>query len=310
MTDTGMVLGTSHYIAPEQASGKTVDAHTDVYSLGVVLYELLAGEVPFPGESFVAVAMKHVHEPAPNLLEKRGDVPPRVAEAVDRALDKDPAQRFQTMAAFGAELEACLVDLERGGAGLTGVIPTPRQRSRKRVSRLPVGIMLLALAAIAAIVLGLLTLGGINNEKSVGTPISLSGIASYDPYGVDKVEHPEKAPNVVDHNPATYWSTERYNGNTLNKAGVGVVVDAHGVVTLSVLTVVTDTPGFTAEILATNVLGGAAQPVSDSRVVGTTTRFAIHQTGGPKRYYIVWITKLPPGRGYAHVNEVSASGTS
>src|SRR4029079_10987399 len=75
MTQTGTVLGTSNYIAPEQASGQRVDAHSDVYALGAVLYELLAGEVPFAGESFVAVAMKHMHEPAPNLLDVRGDVP-------------------------------------------------------------------------------------------------------------------------------------------------------------------------------------------------------------------------------------------
>src|SRR3989441_2825855 len=63
VTQTGTVLGTSDYIAPEQASGQPVDAQTDVYSLGVVLYELLAGDVPFRGDNFVAVAMKHVNEP-------------------------------------------------------------------------------------------------------------------------------------------------------------------------------------------------------------------------------------------------------
>src|SRR5881227_189461 len=88
MTQTGTVLGTSDYIAPEQASGRPVDAKTDVYSLGVVLYELLTGDVPFPGENFVAVAMKHINEPPPDLLEKRPDVPLRVAAIVDRALQK------------------------------------------------------------------------------------------------------------------------------------------------------------------------------------------------------------------------------
>src|SRR5215217_3612239 len=124
MTQTGTVLGTSNYIAPEQASGQPVDAHSDVYSLGAVLYELLTGDVPFPGENFVAVAMKHLHEPAPNLLDVRKDVPLRVAAAVDRALEKDPEQRFPTMDAFAAELDACLAELDRGENGdATMVIP-------------------------------------------------------------------------------------------------------------------------------------------------------------------------------------------
>src|SRR5215208_5315186 len=66
VTITGTVLGTSEYIAPEQARGQRVDANTDVYSLGVVLYELLTGSVPFQGESFVTVALRHVNEPPPD----------------------------------------------------------------------------------------------------------------------------------------------------------------------------------------------------------------------------------------------------
>src|ERR687887_2011829 len=71
VTITGTILGTADYIAPEQAGGGRIDAQTDIYSLGVVLYELLAGEVPFSGDNFVAVAMKHVNAPPPTLLEVR-----------------------------------------------------------------------------------------------------------------------------------------------------------------------------------------------------------------------------------------------
>ena len=102
MTQTGTVLGTSDYIAPEQAQGQRVDEHTDVYSLGVVLYELLTSEVPFPGENFVAVAMRHINEPPPSIRDKRPDVPPRVEAAVQRAMAKDPDDRFATMADFCA----------------------------------------------------------------------------------------------------------------------------------------------------------------------------------------------------------------
>src|ERR671929_1187047 len=77
VTQTGTVLGTGEYLAPEQASGQPVSPATDVYSLGVVLWELLTGNVPFAGENFVAVALRHVNEPPPSLRERRPDVTPR-----------------------------------------------------------------------------------------------------------------------------------------------------------------------------------------------------------------------------------------
>src|SRR5882724_11747093 len=156
VTQTGTVLGTSNYIAPEQASGQPVDAHTDVYSLGIVLYEMLTGELPFPGENFVAVAMKHIQEPSPSVLDARGDVPLRIAEMIDRALEKDPEQRFPTMDAFATEIEANLAELDRGEDGaVTMVVPAaqrlrPKTRQRKPVSRLPLLIGLLGALAIAA----------------------------------------------------------------------------------------------------------------------------------------------------------------
>jgi len=311
MTQTGTILGTSNYIAPEQASGQPVDAHSDVYALGAVLYELLAGEVPFPGESFVAVAMKHMHEPAPNLLDVRRDVPLRVAAAVDRALEKDPEQRFPTMDAFAAELEACLAELDQEPDGdKTMVIPSARRAAhrRKQVSRWPIVIGLLAALAIAAIVIGLIAAGGTNNggAPAADKRVEISGVTSYDPFGDNKEEHSAAAFNITDGNPTTYWSTERYNdAPSLGKPGVGVVIDGGTLVDLAQLVVVTDTPGFTAEIEATNTEGGAPAKVSDSKVVGKTTTFEI-SSNGPKRYYVIWITKLPPGLNYAHVNEVRA----
>ena len=112
VTQTGTVLGTGEYLAPEQASGKPVSPATDVYSLGVVLWELLAGDVPFVGENFIAVALRHVNEPPPHLRERRPDVTPRLEAAVERALAKDPARRFPSMRAFAQELRACLAELD------------------------------------------------------------------------------------------------------------------------------------------------------------------------------------------------------
>src|SRR5256714_1004365 len=94
VTQTGTVLGTSNYLSPEQASGQPVTPPTDVYSLGVVLYELLTADVPFPGENFVAVAMKHINEPPPDLSERRPAVPLRLVAAVAPGLQKDSSRRF------------------------------------------------------------------------------------------------------------------------------------------------------------------------------------------------------------------------
>jgi predicted Ser/Thr protein kinase len=306
MTETGTVLGTSTYIAPEQASGQPVDAQTDVYALGVVLYELLAGEVPFPGETFVAVAMKHVHEPPPNLLELRADIPLRVAAVVDRALEKDPDQRFSSMDAFAAELEACLAELNDGGAAdddddRTMVIPA-QKRQRKPASRWPLAIGLLALLALAAIVVGLLMITGGGGGKSTGKPIGLIGIGSYDPGG-DQREHTERAGFATDGNLATYWTTEQYRSFT--KSGVGVVLDAGQPVEASTIRVRTDTPGYTAQIRAGNLLTGPFRAVSKSKTVAATTIFDLDPKP-PARYYVIWITSLVGD--IAHVNEARAFG--
>src|SRR5204862_6737920 len=88
MTITGTIMGSSNYIAPEQARGEPVDEQSDIYSLGCVLYELLTGEVPFDGDNFVAVAMRHVNDPVPSVREVRPDVPPRPDWAIQRAMAK------------------------------------------------------------------------------------------------------------------------------------------------------------------------------------------------------------------------------
>ena len=158
VTQTGTVLGTSNYIAPEQASGEKSTAQSDVYSLGVVLFELLTGRRPFSGDNFVAVAMKHINEVPPSVGDLRRDVPPRVAAAVARALEKDPRDRFASMEAFAAELDACLHELRTDGdADSTATVITrppsrPKRRApRRRVSPTPLIVALLALAALAVI---------------------------------------------------------------------------------------------------------------------------------------------------------------
>jgi hypothetical protein len=216
------------------------------------------------------------------------------------------------MDAFAAELEACLAELDRGeDGGATMVIPAAKRlgppKRRKAGSRLPIFIGSLGALAIAAVVVGLLTVGDKGNAIPVGAQIPIAGVGAFDPFG-DGTEHDAAAINATDGDPSTYWSTETYNdGLERVKKGVGMVLDAHAATQVSRITVVTDTPGFTAEIRATNIQGTLGQLVSEKRAVARTTRFAIDESA-PKRYYLIWITKLAPDGHFAHVNEARAFG--
>jgi serine/threonine-protein kinase len=315
LTQTGTVLGTSNYLSPEQASGHATTPATDVYSLGVVLYELLTGEVPFPGENFVAVAMKHINDLPPDVLERRPDVPIRLAAAVDRAMAKDPAERFPTMDQFAWELRQCLAELDTPpDAERTIIAPSPvlresrPHRARAARSRAPV-YAIIALLAIAAIVAGILGLGGSKGKPpapsgATGASITLSGVTGYDPQGTGG-EHNGDAAKATDGDPSSYWQTEHYASPQFGglKDGVGLVLDAGRTVALKSITVTTDTPGYTAEIQAGSSPTGSFAPDSSSQQVGASTTFTLN--GKSARYFVVWITNLGTNNS-VHVNEVKA----
>jgi eukaryotic-like serine/threonine-protein kinase len=308
VTQTGTVLGTSNYIAPEQASGKPVDAQTDVYSLGVVLFELLTGRVPFEGETFVAVAMRHVTEPPPHVLDLRPDVPARVANAVDRALEKDPQERFPTMAAFVDELDVCLAELgSEPDRDATAIVRTPvvrerrRRPARARRSAWPLVLLVGGLAVLAAVVaLALLTdadpvqevrdvAGGVGGSAAV-QPVQIAGVGAYDPFGDNQSEHDEDAPAATDGDASSYWPTESYESG-LQKEGVGLVLDAGEAVKLKELTVKSTTPGFTAEIRSGSSPDGPFETVvGQSHAATETTKWELD--GDRARYYVIWITEL------------------
>lgn len=318
VTQTGTVLGTGEYLAPEQASGKPISPATDVYSLGVVLWEMLAGEVPFDGENFVAVALRHVNEPVPSLRGIRPDVSPRLAAAVERSLAKDPAHRFPSMAALARELRACLVEEAAPAAPedaamtlITPPAPAPA-RVRRRRSRRPLGYALLALTAGGAALAAVLLFAGSSQDKGgpggggqpSGSTVPLRALGGYDPQG-DGTEHNEVAALATDGNPSTSWMTEHYSSQEFGglKTGVGLVLDAGSSVKLAQLTVTTPTPGFTAEIQAGNSSSGGFTRDSGSQTVNDRATFRLN--GATARYYVVWITQLPPGL-RAEIAEVGA----
>jgi serine/threonine-protein kinase len=315
LTETGTLLGTSEYISPEQASGHRVDERSDQYSLAAVLYELLAGEPPYTGQNFMAVALKHIQDPVPSVRDVRPDVSPRLDAIVTRALAKRPEDRFPSTDAFMAALEAARADTDDAPApdvGLTESIPLSRslpppiERSRRRIP-FPIVLALIAVGAVA-LVLALVIAGGgtesLNGNgggeggSGSGDRIRLAASGDFDPDG-DGTEHSQTVAAATDGNAGTYWTTETYS--SFDKPGVGIVLDAKSAVELSEVTVTTDTPGFTAVIEASSEPDGGFKTVSNSQAVEDQTTFDLE--GGSYRYYLIWITSL---NGRAHINEVNA----
>jgi serine/threonine protein kinase len=320
ITQTGTVMGTSDYIAPEQARGAKASVQTDVYSLGAVLYELLTGEVPYRGDNFVAIAMQHINAPVPSVRARRADVSPRVEALVQRAMAKDPRDRFQSMDELGAELQACLAAEDGSTEATLVVAPPKRSRRAKRAARPPaerpsVWPLLLLLAGLAVLAASFAVVFAFTGESPTtkishlvdgGTPskpVHLAGVTAYDPEGDNQEEHNDEAKFATDGNPTTYWKTESYDGARLGKSGVGVVLDAGSARKVSKVTVTTDTPGFKAEIESGSSQTGTFKPVSKVLTVARTTTFSVKSTAA--QYYVVWITDLG-GNDSVHVNEVTA----
>ena len=327
LTVTGTVLGTGQYLSPEQANGERGDERSDQYSLGVLIYELLTGQVPYTGDNLMAVAMRHVRDPVPSVRAVRSDVPGRVDAVITRAMSKRPEDRFGSMDALAAALESCLAEVRETRAVKegedTGVV-TPRRAKEPATSTqalappadlpgqvAPVrrsGLRIAAVLLLAAVVLvgsllvlevvfedGLPWLGGADP-----VPVQLNAIADFDPQG-DFTEHPESVGAATDRDTASFWTTEAYR--TFDKDGVGIMLDAGSRVALSSVQLVTDTPGFSALILGGTERDGKFYDVSSEQEVARRTTFDVDTRGEAYRYYVVWITDP---NAQAHVNEVRA----
>lgn len=181
LTQTGQIVGTPHYISPEQAEGRPATHASDIYALGVVLYECLAGRRPFAGDSPVTIALAHMRDPAPPLPE---EVPEQLRAVVDKALAKNPQERFASAGAMAMALRAGHVVAPAVApvhaatdAGPTLVMPAQSLGPARRV--LPSWWLWVAAAAAVLLVIGLVTqLGGRDATDSPSAGSSPSPSAS------------------------------------------------------------------------------------------------------------------------------------
>ncbi|MBV9465451.1 MAG: serine/threonine protein kinase [Solirubrobacterales bacterium] len=321
LTADGRVLGTTDYVSPEQALGQHVTGQSDLYSLGVVLYEMLTGEVPFKGESQVAVAMKHVRDTLPDVQSRRPEVSAALAAVIETATAKRQDDRYANDAELIADLEDVLaIETARAGSArgeVTSVLRTLPSRKQRRVPfrvRHPA----VAIAAVA-LVLAVLVGGGVwlaqrthhGTGKLAQPPppaapaeVDLCQSCAHDynplaPPGSDKTQHPGETGLAIDRNRNTAWTTERYY-NGLQKAGVGIYVDATPGVAARELVLDTATPGFSVEIYGRGAPPnpdvwdpgpGGWVPLGSAPYVASTQSITL--TDGVRyRYYLVWITSL------------------
>jgi len=174
-TRTGMMVGTPEYMSPEQAQGRELDRRADVYSLGIVLYQMLTGDVPFRTDSAVATALQHVSTPPPPLRERNADLPEYAERVVLKALEKDPANRFHTAGELAAALAGQTTTIPpiaqptstRTPPGPLptappGAIPRPKERSKL------VAVVLISLASLLG--MALIALALISGRTQKGLP--------------------------------------------------------------------------------------------------------------------------------------------
>jgi tRNA A-37 threonylcarbamoyl transferase component Bud32 len=324
LTQTGRVLGTTDYVSPEQAMGRGVDARTDIYALGVLLYEMLTGDVPFTAETVVGVAMKHVNEPMPDVQSKRPEASSVLAAVVERATEKDPKKRYPDMASCLEDLEGALeVEVARAGGAhgeATSVLDTvPSKRKMLTTRRVSAaGVFLVLAATVAALLITALTGGdGGSSSSSLapsGAPLEIVGVQSFDPSPGDGEEHDDELNLATDGNPGTGWTTESYEAETteaaVGKPGVGLVLDAADPVAARTLRVRSEVAGWDMEVYGSESgpptsLRAWGKPIGGMENMATDQEVPLDATRD-SQYYLIWITKLAAmGDGYGvQINEV------
>ncbi len=314
LTAMGRMVGTAKYLAPEQVSGGDIDARTDVYAVGAVLYEMLCGRAPFTGDNDLAVATARLYGPPDRPRTVLRTVPPRLDEIVMKALAADPDGRHHSASALWADLQSCPLDDQPlapvVASDMTAVDAQPSFARSERSWLVPA-----LLVSLVAVALGLawVLIGGSEARRDLFdlvervTPRSSGSGAvevlayagppvPFDPQG-DGSEREDRALFAVDGDPSTAWTTETYDSRQdfLGlKDGVGLVLDVGEGADVRELVLTSSNEAWSATIHVADSsgpeIGDWGDPVAtvDGAASGATT-VALEASG---RYVLVWITDL------------------
>ena len=336
LTTTGAMLGTVRYVSPEQVEGGEIDSRSDLYSAGVVLYEMLTGRPPFAAQTDVATAMiRLTSDPLPPRAIRPG-IPRGLESVVMRALARGPEDRFFSAEAMRAALERQAGPFDpsvtqpfRPTHHADEEAPSRRGSALRSWMLVPLLLILLAGAALAAgLALGRLEIGGplgvrpapqaTDNAPADAARIRVVGAKDYDPEGADGSENSNETPLAIDGNPSTAWVTDHYStaGFGRLKDGVGLWLEFGRLTQVGRVIIRSPLPGWTFELKAGSLAHLSGPLASDAGQTTFSTSASGRaditlepvQTSG----ILIWITGLAPdqGRFAAAVAEVSVQGPS
>jgi len=325
LTGTGTVLGTARYLAPEQVRGDRADARADVYACGLLLHEMLAGSLPFHGDTEMATALARLSVP-PDPLPPGTPAP--LAAIVGRCLAVEPADRYQSARDLADALDAVatgevLPPLPAPATATPRAAPRQQRATRPakqpRARRPPRRRAAWPFALLGAALLGAGAGGGYlvvkdavdskgNGTDSVGVAPQVAGARDFDPEG-DNSENGDAVGLAIDGDSSTSWPTERYDSRDLGglKSGVGLVIELAGDADISSVEVDTEESGWNAQIYvgdgSADSLAGWGGAVATGEDLGKSASFTIGRSGSA---VLIWITQLPEG-GRLDVSEVRVS---
>ncbi len=332
LTQDGAVLGTVQYISPEQARGELAGPQSDIYALGICLYEMIAGLQPFRGENPVEVAMKHVSEELPPLRRHGEPVNGKLAAIVASATAKDRSLRYASADEMARDVAAALAaphttdreedektrvlsSVRRPRRGqrpqakwqdVTGPLPVVAPKRGARViawSILVALILIVATVAVTAVMVKVVPrvvksavetkpLAAVRPERLL--PISAQ---DYDPEGSDGSENPDRVAAAFDGDSSTAWHTDTYNTDEFGnlKKGVGLYFDLGKRVDVQTVRIAAEESGWDLVIKGADTIPERAEEwVELDRRTDMPQRFSFSLKNAKCRYVLLWITKLSP----------------